>query len=274
MSGATGTAGGTGTAGATRTAEGRARDRPWLLSGPHRPGAPRLYCFPHAGGNPVEYLRWAELLPAVEIHVLQLPGRGARHDEPDPGSVEDLVAALTDGLLADPGFADPRPYAFLGHSFGALIAYETTRALRDGGRRLPAELVVSAFPAPHTPVSAPDPDGLSDAALLRAVADRHGGIPPEVLDSRLLRVLVARPLRADLRLVAAYRHRPAVPLPVPLTVLGGTDDRVTEGALNAWREHTAESVTVHMSPGGHFYLRDHEEPFLDRLLDLLTPLAR
>ncbi|MFE5829857.1 thioesterase II family protein [Streptomyces sp. NPDC056508] len=273
----------TGTAGATRTtsttgttsaAEDRTRNGPWLLSGPYRPGAPRLYCFPHAGGNPVEYLRWAELLPAVEIHVLHLPGHGARHDEPDPGSVGDLVTALTDGLLADTGFGDPRPYAFFGHSFGALIAYETTRALRDGGRRLPAELVVSAFPAPHTPLPAPDPDGLPDAELLHAVADRHGGIPPEVLDSRLLRVLVARPLRADLRLVAAYRHRPAVPLPVPLTVLGGTDDRVTEQALDAWREHTAEPVTVHLSPGGHFYLRDHEERFLDRLLDLLTPLTR
>ncbi|WP_328727112.1 thioesterase II family protein [Streptomyces sp. NBC_00259] len=247
------------------------RHRAWLLSGPPRPGAPQLYCFPHAGGNPVEYMRWADLLPPVELHVVQLPGRGPRHHEPDGDDIDSLVAAL----LAETAFGEPqRPYAFFGHSFGALLAYETTRALRDTGRRLPDELVVSAYPAPHLPHTPTDPDQLSDTELLRAVADRHGGIPPEIIDSRLLRALVARPLRTDLRLVAGYRHRPAPPLPVPTTVLAGTGDRLTARALTAWQDHTLEPLSVRMFPGGHFYLREHEARFLTCLQDLLMPLTR
>lgn len=237
----------------------------WLLSGPTQPGAPRLYCFPHAGGNPVEYLRWAELLPGTEVHAVQLPGRGPRSGEPDAADVADLVAGILDDIRPDV------PFAFFGHSFGALLAYETSRALRDVGRRLPRELVMSAYPAPHLAVPWCDPGDLSDAELLRAVADRHGGIPAEVVESRLLRSLVARPLRADLRLIAGHRHQPGTPLPVPLTVFGGTGDRLSERSLASWQDHTTESFTVRMFPGGHFYLREHEGPVLSALREVVDP---
>ncbi|WNZ06244.1 alpha/beta fold hydrolase [Streptomyces sp. 11x1] len=239
----------------------------WLLSGPPRPGAPRLYCFPHAGGNPVEYLRWAELLPGTEVQVVQLPGRGPRYGEPDAADMADLVAGILDGIRTE------APFAFFGHSFGALVAYETSRALRDTGRRLPRDLVVSAYPAPHLAVPWCDPGGLSDGELLRAVADRHGGIPAEVVESRLLHSLVARPLRADLRLIAGHGHQPGVPMPVPLTVFGGTGDRLSRRSLSSWQDHTTESFTVRMFPGGHFYLREHEELVLSALRDLIVPLG-
>lgn len=224
--------------------------RSWLLTGPPRPGALRLYCFPHAGGSPVEYLSWAEHLPAAELHVVQLPGRGSRLREPDATDIDALVA----GFLADVPLTEP--YAFFGHSLGALLAYEITRALRDAGRRLPEDLVVSAFPAPHCARRSAQLHTLPDDLLLGAVARLHGGIPPEILSSPRLGALVARPLRADLRLAERHSHLPGVPLPVPVTVFAGDRDHVTVSHLAAWQQHTTEPIAVRTFPGGHFYFRD------------------
>ncbi|MGI5403456.1 thioesterase II family protein [Streptomyces sp. CA-135486] len=237
--------------------------RSWLLGTPSRADALQLYCFPHAGGNPVEYLRWAAQLPDAELHIVQLPGRGSRHQEPHATSIDRLV---TD-FLADVPLA--RPYAFFGHSLGALIAYEVTRALRDAGRRLPQDLIVSAFPAPHLPRSTRHLHTLPDDQLLQAVARRHGGIPREILGSPQIRALIVNPLRSDLRLAETHHHRPCTPLPVPLTVFAGNGDRVSQGQLAAWQQHTIEPITVRSFPGDHFYFRDHETQVLNTLNDAL-----
>ncbi|MEU2716998.1 hypothetical protein [Streptomyces sp. NPDC007205] len=50
------------------------------------------------------------------------------------------------------------------------------------------------------------------------------------------------------------------PLPVPLTVFGGEDDRITADELEAWGEHTAAGTTVRRFPGGHFHLCESPAP--------------
>src|SRR3954465_6469177 len=93
---------------------------PWLLCRKRRPEAGlRLYCFPHSGGSAGEYLRWSAALPDVEARGLQRPGRGGRLGGGAPSPVAAVVAAVTD----EGGFS--LPFAFFGHSLGALVAYET-----------------------------------------------------------------------------------------------------------------------------------------------------
>ncbi|MFJ8311329.1 MULTISPECIES: thioesterase II family protein [unclassified Streptomyces] len=239
----------------------------WLVGGvPPRPAAPKLYCFAHGGGSATEYLRWAADLPGVEVQAVQLPGRGSRFGEPGFASMEALVAAF----LAEVPLSRA-PYAFFGHSLGALISYEITRALRAAGRPLPARLIVSGFPAPHhRHERASDPlHRLSDDELIERVARIHGGIPQEVLDSAELRELVVGPLRDDYRVLETYSWREAEPLPVPITVFGGRDDSIAAERLDAWREHTTGEVTVRHFPGGHFYLHADPAPVLRALTEAL-----
>jgi surfactin synthase thioesterase subunit len=241
----------------------------WVVRGTPRPGAPRLFCFPHGGGSPAEYVRWAGALTGVEVHVLHLPGRGARLAEPPLADLESLVDAVVDRVALGPG-----RFAFFGHSLGALVAYEVTRALRALGRPLPEHLVVSGFPAP--PVAEPDTavHELPDAELVAEVARRHGGVPPEVLGDPVLRAMVAGPLRADHRVLHGYRWRPSPPLDVPITAYGGREDRVTEAELRAWADLTTGPTAVRMFPGGHFYLRERPAPVLRALsATLLRPGA-
>ncbi|MFF8993939.1 thioesterase II family protein [Streptomyces sp. NPDC014983] len=237
----------------------------WLLSGAPRAAACDLYCFPHGGGTAAEYLRWARDLRTARVHAVQLPGRVPRLNEAVPGSMRELVEAFVAEVPLPAG-----RFVFFGHSLGALFAYEVTRALAAAGRPLPARLVVSGFRAPHLPHPGGRLHRLPDDELLDAVARLHGGLPDEVLASAELRELAAAALRADYRVLETYAWQAGEPLPVPLTVFGGEDDRITADELAAWDEHTSAGTAVRRFPGGHFYLRERPVPVQRALAAVLA----
>ncbi len=230
----------------------------WLLCRIPRPAAPiRLYCFPHSGGSPGEYLRWADDLPGVEVHGVQLPGRGSRLGDKPHTDLLELVAVLSRELPVR------APYAFFGHSLGALVAYELARELhaRGGG---PRHLVVSAYQAPHLPRLTPPLHTLPDAELLETVLSGHPDLPAELREDPDYLDGLLSAYRADLTMVETYRPAAAPPLPVPITVLGGSDDGDVE-PLAQWRAHTTGRFELHLLPGDHFYLRSERTAVL-RLL--------
>lgn len=109
--------------------------------------AARLLCLPPAGCGASYYLPWTEHLPqTVDLYAVQLPGRGALPDQPSLTDPHHTATVLAD-LVHESD--DHRPFALFGHSLGALLAYETTRALHRTRHRAPALLAVSALPAPH-----------------------------------------------------------------------------------------------------------------------------
>src|SRR5262249_30777732 len=80
----------------------------------------RLFCFPYAGGNAMIYRLWPDLLPAnIEVCHVNLPGRGNRLQEPAFTDIPTLVEAVTEPVAA---YSD-KPFAFFGHSMGALISF-------------------------------------------------------------------------------------------------------------------------------------------------------
>jgi surfactin synthase thioesterase subunit len=195
----------------------------------------------------------------VELSAVQLPGRGTRLAEPVVTRMDDLVEAVV--AVMPTGV----PYSIFGHSLGGLVAYEVTKALRRAGLRLPDHLLVSGFPAPSVPREVSEVHRLSDEELIAEVGRRHGGVPEEVLADTELKALVARYLRADYEVLETYEWRAEDPLPVPLTVFGGRDDDIGDGALRAWRRHVTGEITVRMFPGGHFYFRERQAPVLRAL---------
>ncbi|MGW2352525.1 thioesterase II family protein [Actinacidiphila glaucinigra] len=229
----------------------------WLLCRARRPDARlRMYCFPHSGGSPGEYMRWSDALPDVELWGVQPPGRGSRLAEPPTTSVAEFVTRL----VSEAEFTGP--YVFFGHSLGALLAYETARALRDRGLPGPTRLYLSAFRAPHLHQPGPDLGRLDGARLIAAIEEQHGPLPDEVKDDPELQELLLPALRADLTLVAGYRHTPAEPLDCPLSILGGADDEDTRDGLTPWASHTTGSCDVRTFPGDHFYFRENTDDFL------------
>ena len=108
----------------------------------------RIFCFPFAGGSASVFRDWPAELPAeVELCAALLPGREDRWWEPPFQQITPLVQALAQALTA---YQD-LPFAFFGHSMGALIAFELTRQLRRLRLYGPAHLFVSGARAPHRP---------------------------------------------------------------------------------------------------------------------------
>jgi medium-chain acyl-[acyl-carrier-protein] hydrolase len=218
----------------------------------------RLFCFPYAGGSATVFASWPERLPGVDIRPVQLPGRGNRLHEAPISGWQAIVHGLAPAL---PPLLD-RPFAFFGHSMGALLAFEMTRFLRRQGHRLPAHLFVSGCRAPHIPDAdriSPDLPEEAFRARLRAL----GGTPPEVLGDRELMALFMPALRADFAVCATYECRTEPPLPCPITVFGGRDDEEsTPEQLEEWQAHTTEILRIREFPGGHFFLQDNEDLLL------------
>jgi pyochelin biosynthetic protein PchC len=230
----------------------------WLATDDAGRASVRLVCFPHAGGDPRTLLRWASQLPVAVHLVVVAPGEAA-------GALTDAAQAAAHRLADLPRL----PTCLFGHSMGALLAYETARLLPPPG---PAQLIVSGMEAPHRRTDHGHAD-LSDADLLRVLGE-YGGTPTAVLgDEEFAAAYLAR-IRRDLRLLAAYRHRPGPLLRCPISVTVGRADGLLDlEAVRAWRELTLAVTKLAVVPGGHFFVQEAAgfvRQVADPLLDAAT----
>jgi surfactin synthase thioesterase subunit/glycosyltransferase involved in cell wall biosynthesis len=221
-------------------------------------GGPRLFCFPHAGGGAAAFAGWQGVCP------VRLPGRESRLAE----APFERMGPLVDALAAAIGPYLDRPFAFFGHSMGAAVAFELTRALRRRGLASPAVLLVSSARAPQyrrNHVPPPDPPDEELLAELRGLE----GTPPELLaDAAALRAMLPA-LRADAALYRHYVYTEEAPLACSIRAYGGSGDpHITAEHLEGWGEQTAGSFAVRFFPGGHFYLRTHHQEILRELESL------
>lgn len=210
----------------------------------------RLICFPYAGMGASIFRTWPDGLPAeVEICPVELPGRGTRLIETPFTQLPPLVQALAQALapLLD------KPFAFFGHSLGALISFELARQLRRQSGVQPVRLFVSADRAPQIPHRDRPIHALPEEEFL-AELRRLNGIPGKVLAEAELMQMLLPVLRADFAVYETYVYSIEPPLTCPISTLGGLQDqRVRRGDLEAWRDQTNGSFSLRMFPGDHFY---------------------
>lgn len=224
----------------------------------------RLFCFHHAGGGPALYRGWDRLLgPHIDVDTVVLPGHEHRSAEPRFTDVESLVRQL------DHELDDSSPYAFFGHSMGALVAYRLACRRRGRGANMPRALCVSACSAPHLPPPLPPVDDLDDASLALLLG-QIGGLPTEVLSWQSMLADVLAVARDDLLLCDSRLPGAELPLDIPIHAFGGDADPVVSDLdLAEWRECTTASFDQMVLPGGHFYLESAASDLLPRLRSLL-----
>jgi medium-chain acyl-[acyl-carrier-protein] hydrolase len=226
----------------------------WITTPLPRPRAAyRLFVLPYAGGGVSHYRAWTKTLAeSIELCLVHLPGREQRLFETPIRQVPPMAEAFANAVTP---WLD-RPYAFFGHSMGALISFETSRILRRRGQRLPVHLFASAHRAPHLPDSDPPVYHLPDADFIAKLRTLNG-TPQEVLDNAELMELLMPLLRADFELSETYTYTEAPRLNIPMTAIGGTEDhRVPPEDIEAWGEHTTAPFTFVMVPGDHFFVHD------------------
>lgn len=222
----------------------------------------RLFCFPHAGGGASAYTGWDRAMPpGITVRPVQLPGRENRVREP---RVRDMAALLR--LLDDELVAELRPpFAFYGHSMGALVAYAFAREHR------PTTLFVGGYPAPHHPPPLTDALAAPDRALFDLLVGL-GGLSAELIAYPSWQRAALDLVRDDLAVCDSFRATGAEPLTCPIHVFAGwTDPIVPLVRALAWDRHTTAGSRLHLMPGGHFFARDAADDLLAALVGLLQP---
>jgi medium-chain acyl-[acyl-carrier-protein] hydrolase len=240
-----------------------------LLQAKDSPSEPRitLFCIPHAGGGASAYRNWANALsPQIAVKVLQLPGREGRFREPVLTELDAVLDDLLRAVVPDTAW----PFAFLGHSMGALLAFELSQRLRDDTGREPTHLFVSACRAPHLPQVAEPCSSLPKREFVAAVTRCYGGIPAAILADQDFLDAILPSIRADFAILERYRVPERLPLDCPISAFGGRQDSATpQSTLEAWRKHTTGAFNLEILEGGHFYIQSKQSFMAEKILGAL-----
>jgi medium-chain acyl-[acyl-carrier-protein] hydrolase len=249
----------------------RSRVNPWFEVGRNRSAAAlRLFCFPYAGGNAQIFHSWCDSVPEeVEVIGVQYPGRGGRFSEPPIARCGEMVEALIPQIepLLD------RPFAFFGHSIGALISFELATHLSERCRRLQRHHFIAARRPPHLGRRHGTLHEMSDESLVK-VLGVMGGTRPELLANRDLMAVFLPVLRADFALGETHSYQGSRLLECSATVLCGyRDSGVLARDLHKWRDLIQGHVDFHGYDGGHFFIDTHKREVLSLIARKLREMC-
>lgn len=229
---------------------------PWLGKVVVKPRAKlRLFCFHYAGGGASVFREWPKVLPDdFEIYPVQMPARENRIREAAVVDAQQAVRELAQNLQP---FFD-KPFAFFGHSMGALLSHELTRLLcRHGGPR-PAHLIVSGRAAPDQVIPRKTVHQLPHDEFIEEIRTLEG-TPDSVLEHEELMELMVPVLRGDFQLCETYEFKPGK-IDVPITAYGGMKDKYyTMKHIDAWGDQTTAAFKKRAFPGGHFFINDNHD---------------
>jgi medium-chain acyl-[acyl-carrier-protein] hydrolase len=177
--------------------------------------------------------------------------------------VKDLLRAIISLL--------DRPFAFFGHSMGAMVAFELARHLQQAELPQPAVLFVSGCRAPHLSRFQPAIHSLPDHEFVEALQELNG-MPDELLQLPEAMEMFLPVLRADFALVERYQYDSVgSPLKCRIRAFGGLDDpRVQPEMLESWSEHTDGGFKSQYFSGDHFFINTAKDSILACIASEIT----
>ncbi|OYD09090.1 thioesterase II family protein [Paludifilum halophilum] len=230
----------------------------------------KLFCFPYAGGSSVIYNRWRPWIDRrIELHPVELPGRGRRFAEPLCRQIDPLTEDIYNRIQ---GELDGTPFSLFGHSMGALLIYEVIRKIRAEKGEEPVHAFFSGRFPPHVR------DGkvyhkLPDESFKKAIL-ALGGTPREFIENREMIKLFLPVLRADFQVLETYVFQESEPMDRDISILYGQEDTDTPvGDLNEWQRYTKGNCRFYDYPGGHFFINEQTESIVRMINRTLCPVA-
>ena len=214
----------------------------------------KLLCIPFSGGNAYSYTDFNKYLPKeIELVNLELPGRGKRITE----DLLTTIDAMTEDLFRQTESHIKGNYALFGHSLGALLCFTLCRKIAMKKANLPKYLFVSGQTAPH--LIKPDHRySLPDDKFIEVLRQMEG-TPEELLTDKSFIQFFLPIVKMDFQAIAQYQHIPDKPFNVPIAVLLGRQENITDEEAAKWQMETNEEIAVHRFDGGHFFIFNQTE---------------
>lgn len=221
----------------------------------------RLFCFHHLGGSASMFREWSDILPSdIEVCPIQLPGREERFNEQPFTQFVPLIQTLTQ--VINP-YRD-KPFAFYGHSFGALICFELAHALRQKYDLNPIHIFVSGLKAPYDVFKFKIRSSSSEQMLnyLTKISE----IPQAIREDRPLFEELMHIFKIDTELLLSYSYAEKKLLDCSVSAFGGiADPAVNQEELSRWQTYTNGIFKLQMLPGKHMFLKNSRKVILEAI---------
>ena len=164
------------------------------------------------------------------------------------------------------------PFAFVGHSLGALIAYEVTVTLQAQGKPQPTFVVLSGCDSPHEHQEG-DIHQLDDDAFMQSVIDRYDHQQLKEGQKAAIESILPT-LRADITLLETYQSTLQT-IACPLHIVGGKADSVTHKArLQRWIALSDDHFSFTLHDGNHHVIKENPVALLGAIKNELDQQNR
>lgn len=216
----------------------------------------QLFCFPYAGGNAAIYKEWRTYLPeSISLIPVEYPRDKINR-----------FADLIDSLKNEVHSQIEGTFAFFGHSFGAIVAYELSQTLVKKYSLSPKSLFLSGCPSPDKVHSTMTTKNLNDGELIKKIEELNG-TPKQLLQQKDFVSFFLPQLRRDFEFLDDYIPSPMpTNYQIPLVLYGGKDDRhVSLKDMRGWSHKTQGSSEFFQFEGDHFFLHE-PKPMLQNLV--------
>lgn len=235
-------------------------------------GKIKLFCIPYSGGSSSVYYKWKRMLHEnIVLCPVELAGRGRRMREPFYETVAEAADDISNIIRSE--LAPGENYAILGHSMGALLAYETYYALKKRGVHEPVHLFCSGRKAPHDEAKKSEYYKLPEKEFLEVVFN-YGSNTRDILQSRELLDLFVPILRADFKIAEIYEYQAhEEKIQCSMSVVNGNKDlSISESDITMWNDLAEKDCQYHWISGGHFFITENCEATVNLINRVLSVL--
>jgi medium-chain acyl-[acyl-carrier-protein] hydrolase len=221
----------------------------------------KLFCFPYAGGSTQIYQPWINRLhPEIELTPVELSGRGQRFNEPLYKDFDDLISDIFRKIQYD---IMETPYAFFGHSLGALIAFELLHKINAQNLPFPKHVFYSGKSAPNVENKRRILFHSLEPEEFKVKIMELGGTPPVIFENKELEALFMPILKNDFKMAETYEFKKGRKVyDGEITVLLGKEDALTASQCHEWSKCTSGMCKLIYLNGGHFFINHQTDAIL------------
>jgi acyl transferase domain-containing protein/surfactin synthase thioesterase subunit/NADPH-dependent curcumin reductase CurA/NADP-dependent 3-hydroxy acid dehydrogenase YdfG/aryl carrier-like protein len=190
-----------------------------------------------------------------DVYCIQLPGRENRSDETAYTDLQPLLRDLETAMLP---LLDG-DFAIYGHSYGGIIAFETSRLLRRKYGKHPVHLFASATMAPQMTLTWKNRDVMRESTISSNSEQKLIGLMSYIDDLDFVKKILPG-MRRDMPLLMGYDYQEEEPLPCPITVFSAIEDEVTlPEEMTVWKEQTSSRFRQELVHGDHWFVSRNKE---------------
>lgn len=226
--------------------------------------AMKLFCLPNAGGCAANYEMWKRYEGQNQVIPIEYAGRGKRGSELCYDTFMDGVADIFNQIESEYNFQN---YAILGHSIGAIYAYEVYYYILKKEKELPKKLFLGGSIPPFK-VAYQKKSEFSDEKLIKDLV-KNGGIPKEMAQNEQMAKLIAQNVRNDYRISNTYHyeeHRDKLACEVYL--LYGKQEIRNILVNRQWNQLTQNKPIMKTISGNHYFV--HKEETIRYVMEMLN----